>query len=440
MLWPGNAVNSVQKLRQRLQDIDLDQITDAAERLSELRARLSDLHRSLWVVTEVSACRASVHQAQDRVRQELHRLQAQILEALDGLRRKDTIDNVLALCDFQSDSVETNDKTRAADSQLATTLESSSSEPEDVAQVESDQAALPDHEILQGTGTSTLTDTVIPEDRPPDLVAGVTDNAAKYDDPTAEPPIFGSAERPDFGFLKGVSGPSPEFDFHDDVLEPTKNEIFPEPCELINSHAAASQQEAPVAAADTADFDKKLLDDLIKNYGEFAVIPDLPASVDPPNPSEKLEPSWASQTTGEADASINRSLAVQQNHGEFDRKLKKLIKDYGQVDLYSQHSSGKTKLRTLGAFAVLGAVLSGIYYFSAPKAAVVPESAATPTRASDASGATTTDSSDSIDQKTAGSVPIVGHVPPQTVEASESFDVSDKQGLKKTIKKGGSQQ
>jgi hypothetical protein len=207
---------------------------------------------------------------------------------------------------------------------------------------------------------------------------------------------------------------------------------------------AASSQNVPGAAPDTLDFDKKLLDDLIKNYGEFAVSPDLPSTVELSNRSEKPERPPTSRATSEPEVTINRSVPANQNHGEFDRKLKKLIKDYGQVDLYSQNSSAKTKFRALGAFAVLGALLSGIYYFSAPKSAVVPNSAASQSQASTGSEEPVTDSSASIDNKTVApskdSVPIVGQVPPQTVEASESLAITDKQGIEKKIKKGGSKQ
>jgi hypothetical protein len=163
------------------------------------------------------------------------------------------------------------------------------------------------------------------------------------------------------------------------------------------------------------------------------------------NPSEKPDHSSAPKVTSEPDTAINRSVPASQTHGDFDRKLKKLIKDYGQVDLYSQHSSGKTKLRALAAFAVLGAVLSGIYYFSAPKSAVAPSSAPNQSQASEAgSEHAVTDNSPSVDTKTGvpanDSIPRVDQVPPQTIEAGESFAITDKQGIKKKIKKGGSKQ
>jgi hypothetical protein len=117
--------------------------------------------------------------------------------------------------------------------------------------------------------------------------------------------------------------------------------------------------------AQTSDFDTKLLDDLIKNYGEFAANPNLPATLDKPKQEtrtpEKLRPPKGHGTVSARSAN------------DLDRQLKKLIKDYGENDLYSSRSGSlKTKLRVGGAFVVLALVLGGIYYFSEPKTVGAP--------------------------------------------------------------------
>jgi hypothetical protein len=443
ILWPGKVVDSVHDLRQRLQDIDLDQITNAVEHLSELRAHLLTLQRAMWVVSELRACQPKVLQAQNEVTHELNGLKVKILEALSRLRSKEKTDRLPAIHDLQNDSVGTGNKLTIENSQSPTILDLQSSELEHTAQLEVDQTIQPTQESQQLPKTLLLADELIPADHDPDVVADIP---AGYSNPAPDEPIFGIGdERPDFSFLKNPSGSSRDFDFTDDVLESNKSDIHEESHELLSPHVtAASSQNVPGAAPDTLDFDKKLLDDLIKNYGEFAVSPDLPSTVELSNRSEKPERPPTSRATSEPEVTINRSVPANQNHGEFDRKLKKLIKDYGQVDLYSQNSSAKTKFRALGAFAVLGALLSGIYYFSAPKSAVVPNSAASQSQASTGSEEPVTDSSASIDNKTVApskdSVPIVGQVPPQTVEASESLAITDKQGIEKKIKKGGSKQ
>jgi hypothetical protein len=443
ILSAGKVVDSVHDLRQRLQglqDIDLDQITKAVERLSELRTHLLTLQRAMWVVSELSACQAKVLQAQNEVTHELNRLKVKILETLSRLSSKEKTDRLVAIRNRQKGPAGTGDKPSVGNSQSPTILDLQIPELESTAQLEADQTVQPTHEIQQRAETFPPAGDVIPPYHDHDVVADIP---ASDSNPLPDEPTFGSGnEPPDFGFLKNASGSSLDFDFTDEVLESNKSDTLDESHELLSRHVStASSQNVPSAAADTFDFDKKLLDDLIKNYGEFAVSPDLPSTGELSNRSEKPERPSTSRVTDEPEVTINRSVPANQNHGEFDRKLKKLIKDYGQVDLYSQNSSAKTKFRALGAFVVLGAVLSGIYYFSAPKSSVVPNSAATQSQASTGSEEPVIDSSASIDKKTvAPSKDSVGQVPPQTVEVSEPLAITDQQGIKKKIKKGGSKQ
>jgi hypothetical protein len=443
ILSAGKVVDSVHDLRQRLQglqDIDLDQITKAVERLSELRTHLLTLQRAMWVVSELSACQAKVLQAQNEVTHELNRLKVKILETLSRLSSKEKTDRLVAIRNRQKGPAGTGDKPSVGNSQSPTILDLQIPELESTAQLEADQTVQPTHETQQRAETFPPAGDVIPPYHDHDVVADIP---ASDSNPLPDEPTFGSGnEPPDFGFLKNASGSSLDFDFTDEVLESNKSDTLDESHELLSRHVStASSQNVPSAAADTFDFDKKLLDDLIKNYGEFAVSPDLPSTGELSNRSEKPERPSTSRVTDEPEVTINRSVPANQNHGEFDRKLKKLIKDYGQVDLYSQNSSAKTKFRALGAFVVLGAVLSGIYYFSAPKSSVVPNSAATQSQASTGSEEPVIDSSASIDKKTvAPSKDSVGQVPPQTVEVSEPLAITDQQGIKKKIKKGGSKQ
>lgn len=71
-----------------------------------------------------------------------------------------------------------------------------------------------------------------------------------------------------------------------------------------------------------------------------------------------------------------KKLQAANKHGEIDRQLKSIIKDYGEYDLYSPRSTINFKLAAIGAFAVLGLVLGGLYFFktpSTPKPAVVEQ-------------------------------------------------------------------
>jgi len=115
---------------------------------------------------------------------------------------------------------------------------------------------------------------------------------------------------------------------------------------------------------ETSDFDTKLLDDLIKNYGEFAANPNLPAALDKPSREIRTQEKLRLPKDGIVSARTPNDL---------DRQLKKLIKDYGENDLYSsQTGSLKIKLRIGAAFVVLALVLGGIYYFSALNTVAAP--------------------------------------------------------------------
>lgn len=53
-------------------------------------------------------------------------------------------------------------------------------------------------------------------------------------------------------------------------------------------------------------------------------------------------------------------------HGELDRQLKNIIKDYGEYDLYPHQSSTNLKKAALAAVAALLLVLGVLYFFKAP--------------------------------------------------------------------------
>jgi hypothetical protein len=62
----------------------------------------------------------------------------------------------------------------------------------------------------------------------------------------------------------------------------------------------------------------------------------------------------------------SRSAPNLQKAGELDRQLKKIIKDYGEYDLYSKQSSVNLTTGGIALFVVLGLVLGALYFFQAP--------------------------------------------------------------------------
>jgi hypothetical protein len=124
------------------------------------------------------------------------------------------------------------------------------------------------------------------------------------------------------------------------------------------------------------DFDQRLIDDVIKNYGDFAVTPNLPATL---HTSTKIAPvtdEAAKKATAElakSAAAAERNLLNVQKSGDLDRQLKKIIKDYGEYDIYERKSVFTFKTGGIVAFAVLGLVFAVLYLFQGPKAASTPQ-------------------------------------------------------------------
>jgi hypothetical protein len=124
------------------------------------------------------------------------------------------------------------------------------------------------------------------------------------------------------------------------------------------------------------DFDQRLMEEVIKNYGDFAVTPNLPATVDT---STKLAPvtdeaaKTATAELAKSAAAAERNLLNVQKSGDLDRQLKKIIKDYGEYDIYQRKAVVNFKTGGIVAFAVLGLVLAVLYLFKAPAAVSTPQ-------------------------------------------------------------------
>jgi hypothetical protein len=125
---------------------------------------------------------------------------------------------------------------------------------------------------------------------------------------------------------------------------------------------------SPSQAGSGFEFDQRLLNDLIKDYGEF-VIPSPPPKKNQ-EPVAPLEATESSEAKTEAEfplvenVTVQKTLPTASQEDELDRKLKKLIKDYGEYDLYSDHTSKKYRAGAVAAFTILGVILAGIYFFS----------------------------------------------------------------------------
>ena len=195
--------------------------------------------------------------------------------------------------------------------------------------------------------------------------------------------------------------------------------------------------QTQMAASEEADFDQRLLDDLIKDYGEFTI---LPSST--PKPEAKKEPKpEPTPATPRVKASApvvpptQPKLPSPRKDGELDRKLKKLIKDYGEYDLYSRQTPLKLKTGVVAAFLVLTLIFSGFYFFSSPKPAV-PASASSASQSQSSSETATKEPAPNAETNSGETVspPSVSNVDlPKPVEAGASQNVANKV-TKKTTK------
>jgi hypothetical protein len=169
--------------------------------------------------------------------------------------------------------------------------------------------------------------------------------------------------------------------------------------------APESASELVSRPADTV-FDRRLLDDLIENYGELISYPgadDRPEPAPSAKPEDRnpraLPPPSDFAPTNTADDSAARAeldLPPEPNFimpepapaveavpmepvetrtpsvraADLDRQLKKIIEDYGEYDLYSRPASRNFKKSGIVAFIILGLVLFGVYFLKSPAQSV----------------------------------------------------------------------
>lgn len=201
------------------------------------------------------------------------------------------------------------------------------------------------------------------------------------------------------------------------------NPMPPQP----RSKAEPAAKQSP--ARGKGEFDQRLLDDLIKTYGDFASSPTsrAPAKTstpavtnktkaertNPPAPttaltvinSDPVKPSEATTTVaGSAKSSPTEIIPILETEpakksgnnaksltkqGDIDRQLKRIIKDYGEYDLYPRNNSLNVKVAGMVAFALLGLVLALFYLFKAPASITTAPANSTPGGLNQSSGEAT---------------------------------------------------
>lgn len=201
---------------------------------------------------------------------------------------------------------------------------------------------------------------------------------------------------------------TPTYDFADLKLAETQrtvsfrkeNSAQPEP-----EHTPSRKSKKPKGKP---QIDQRLLSDLIETYGEFAISSKPAAPVESiATPSATVLEAPATSTALVPFASTSAAPAFLQpvgksellglpaseqereepvfdgpspsikSRGEIDRQLKSIIKDYGEVDLYSHGKTLNVKTAVIAAATGLALLLGGFYLVKAPSSSAPPAVEAT---------------------------------------------------------------
>jgi hypothetical protein len=416
----GKVLNSIQGLQQRLEDFSVDDISEATEKARTLAVRLSELQRQLATLTEINESIATVRTAVDHAANETRELTK--LEGLDRPLQLQAIAQASNLIRFPRVMKGAKDGPRvssvnsiATDSRINTSKAEASTPTANPAESDKNPS-----ESLQTSQIETLSAS------PDETVVGL--------DATESPTNMALAQVQETQPLREESparseqvSQSDTVKAHNPTLQ-TEASATPVPQPVFESLETAIEKQTEAPVSTSADFDQRLLDDLIKNYGEFAASPNLPAPIKPAAKSKReAEHAESKARVGEF---TKKNLPAVKKEGELDRQLKKLIKDYGEYDLYSRQSPVNLKNGVIAAFLLLVLVFSGFYFFSAPKAP--PRNAAANQSTSDSSNGTASPvKADSSGGKSLSNEDKRPAELRRAGEASESRDVPDSSSVKR---------
>ena len=359
----GKVVNSIQGLQQRLNDYTLEEVSAAENRSRTLLLGLLNLQSRVGSLVAIKRSMTVVYEAVEKTASE---------------------DIKLSVIDTSGKPIHLRDIIQASNlikfPGLKRTLPK---RPEHTV-----TTASPSGETISGAmDTSQSIRDVIRQD-------SVADRREATDSPEEPAFVFGTTE------IEGASGiPSTEFSWDKDSasvktigdsiryeheLQTTAVRSASEKINKPQSDISVPEfapklplPEEPNTPISTAlvptggDFDQRLLDDLIKNYGEFFSSSDSPSKVVPRAHIDTVEagskPIILEKPAVESPKNKTARTSPLKKEGDIDRELKKIIKDYGEYDIYSHKNRINLKFAGVGAFLLLVAVLSGFYFLSSSK-------------------------------------------------------------------------
>jgi hypothetical protein len=427
----GKVLNSIQGLQQRLEDFSVDDVSKATDKVRTLSLSLSELQRKICALTQIKESITAVRTAVDRASNETAELIK--LERLDKSLHLQAIAQASKLVRLPQLTRIGKDTSKMSSIRTVVTHPNSipkfepitpSLEPAVTNSTATEQPASPTSETE--TESPSPEKKVVIQDLT--VIAAPLKTSLEDEQPTHFQEVASQFVIAQSRVDSWQPSQSPEVESHSTGLETRVNEVPTIETLVQLPEEVATKTGAKTLLPVSTDFDQRLLDDLIKNYGEFAPTPNLPALIKPAAQANRQEEDTLSKPRDEE--FTKTEVPSLKKEGELDRQLKKLIKDYGEYDLYSQQSPINLKTGVIAAFLLLGAILAGFYFFSAPKSAYPPPSPFTGHSAADTSRATGTSANvNTISSENTG-----------PAAAGEAGVVPDKKiGKTKPIKKVGEQ-
>ena len=414
----GKMLNSLQGLQQRLEDFSIADVTNAEANAQTLILRLEQFQDTIDAIALLKKVAANIDQSIAEIQQpdtevvgmdslENHPQLNAIVKASKLIKLQKLMAALKSGADFGgSQEVSIPDPVAVALSSLevlsdfpSEPSESTSPEPADQDRAGSKERAV---EARPAPGDSepaplngmTTTPSIIETAADSPLAATATNDTGPVnidtleDFPTAEAE-FETAIAAATADSPFAEGPLPDFPAPVEqsadsqiTLEQPILELGNDPPQTVkpkqNSHISPAilkgrgkepgpveQSKALVPANE--NFDLRLLHDLVSNYGEFASNPNLPATVKKKE-LQSMEPlaKGNNEAKPEQSSPVEATAPVIKKNVDLDRQLKKIIKDYGEYDIYSDKQTTNIKKAGILAFVFLGLVFGGIYLFITP--------------------------------------------------------------------------
>jgi hypothetical protein len=360
----GKAVNSIQGLQQRLNDYTLEEVADAENRSRNLLVGLLNLQSRVGSFVAIKKSMSVVYEAIEKTRSEDLKL-ATIDTSGKPIHLHDIIQasNLIKFPGVKKTSHQSGTYTVPSASVSNQIVPPASDRPNSTADVIRARPA-----VVRRETTESLDE--------PAFVFDATEIEAASGIPQAD---FSWDKESEANFDKNIID---ELNYDQEIqtraVQPT-SEIITQPDSHISGHEQVEEmplREEPNTPISTAlvptggDFDQRLLDDLIKNYGEFFSSSDSPSKIEAQTNIGTAEMGskhiFTEKPAIESAKNTARTLPLKRE-GDIDRELKKIIKDYGEYDIYSRQSPINRKFAVIGAFLLLAAVFFGFYFLSSSK-------------------------------------------------------------------------